>query len=399
MVVVLALTGVPAVRAAVADWFGFGGVRVRLDPGTPAPSAPGPSPTAPPSVPAVAAGSVAAAQEQVAFRVLVPAALGPPSGVEVSGDRRVVSMSWTVPGAGVVRLDQFDGELDYTFAKSAAGVEYTTVGGDFALWFDRPHEVRWLAAPAAAAALAPAAGRAHADLAGRRDDAAAGGRPRPRPGARDRGVRREPVSRRRCIGGMSGRLRVLGVLVLVAISVLAGRPAVAGGPTSVVLSEPGSGRMAALHASGTDYTALANYVGAFGTPGGSEASEKPSQSGPAITMTWLIHDVTPWRVDRVYLGGGEVWVATQTSAEGTGDLSSQTETWTQVPDRDGLLALLSKVGVNPLDAGTAASAPAVAPAEASAPAPVTAPAARQRRRTPTCRAGPGRWWAWWRAPC
>jgi hypothetical protein len=147
VVVVLALTGVPAVRAAVADWFGFGGVRVRLEPGTPAPSAPGPSSTAPPSVPAVAAGSVAAAQEQVAFRVLVPAALGPPSGVEVSGDRRVVSMSWTVPGAGVVRLDQFDGELDYTFAKSAAGVEFTEVGGDFALWFDRPHEVRWLAAP------------------------------------------------------------------------------------------------------------------------------------------------------------------------------------------------------------------------------------------------------------
>ena len=146
VVVVLALTGVPAVRAAVADWFGFGGVRVRLEPGTPAPSASGPSPSAPPSVPAVAAGSVAAAREQVRFGVLVPEALGPPSGVEVSVDRRVVSMSWTAPGAGVVRLDQFDGRLDYTFAKTAPGVEFTTVGGDFAMWFDRPHEVQWLAA-------------------------------------------------------------------------------------------------------------------------------------------------------------------------------------------------------------------------------------------------------------
>jgi hypothetical protein len=172
---------------------------------------------------------------------------------------------------------------------------------------------------------------------------------------------------------MSGRLRVLGVLILVAVSVLAGRPAAAGGPTSVVLSEPGTGRMAALHASGTDYTELANYVGAFGTPGGSAPSEKPTQSGPLITMTWLIHDVSPWRVDRVYLGGGEVWLATQTSMEG--DLGSQTETWKQVSDREGLLALLTKVGVNPLDRGPAASAPAAAPAEASAPAPATAPPA------------------------
>jgi hypothetical protein len=146
VVVVLALTGVPAVRAAVADWFGFGGVRVRLEPGAPATPSPSPSPSAPPSVPAAAVGSVAAAREQVRFDVLVPGALGPPSGVEVSADRRVVSMSWTVPGAGVVRLDQFDGRLDYTFAKTAPGVEFTTVGGDFAMWFDRPHQVQWLAA-------------------------------------------------------------------------------------------------------------------------------------------------------------------------------------------------------------------------------------------------------------
>ena len=141
VVIVLALTGVPAVRAAVADWFGFGGVRVRLDPGAP-------SPSLTPSPPPVAAGSVAAARAQVGFEVLVPAALGTPSGVEVSGDRRVVSMSWTVPGAGVVRLDQFDGQLDYAFAKTASGVQFTTVRNDFALWFDRPHEVRWLAAGA-----------------------------------------------------------------------------------------------------------------------------------------------------------------------------------------------------------------------------------------------------------
>lgn len=140
VVVVLTLTGVPAVRAAVADWFGFAGVRVRLDPGAPTPP---PSGTVPPRV--TAAASLQEAQSLVDFTVLAPSALGVPEGVEVSADRRVVSMSWTVPDAGVVRLDQFDGGLDYVFAKTAGGVEYTTVNGAFALWFDRPHAVAWLA--------------------------------------------------------------------------------------------------------------------------------------------------------------------------------------------------------------------------------------------------------------
>jgi hypothetical protein len=82
----------------------------------------------------------------VRFEPLLPAALGPPQGVEVSSDRRVLSMSWTDPDAGVIRLDQFDGRLDYTFAKTASGVQFTEVAGSFALWFERPHEVVVLAA-------------------------------------------------------------------------------------------------------------------------------------------------------------------------------------------------------------------------------------------------------------
>jgi hypothetical protein len=140
VVVVLALTGVPAVRAAVADWFGFAGVRVRLAP------SPVPASSAPVEPPPAASGvSLAEARGLVRFTLLAPAALGPPSGVEVSVDRRVVSMSWTVPDVGVVRVDQFDGGLDYAFSKTAEGVTYTTVNGDFAMWFDRPHALTWLA--------------------------------------------------------------------------------------------------------------------------------------------------------------------------------------------------------------------------------------------------------------
>jgi hypothetical protein len=49
-------------------------------------------------------------------------------------------MSWTTAD-GVVRLDQFDGRLDYVMAKSAPDVTFTSVGGGDAIWFDDPHEV------------------------------------------------------------------------------------------------------------------------------------------------------------------------------------------------------------------------------------------------------------------
>lgn len=128
----VALLATPPVRAAVADWLGFGGVRVELgDPG---------GGTAPPP-PAAAEGSdVDEAAGQVSFAVLAPRRLGPPAGVEVAPDGRMVSMTWTVDGS-VVRLDQFDGTLDFRMAKQAPGVQYAAVGPVDALWFEEPHEV------------------------------------------------------------------------------------------------------------------------------------------------------------------------------------------------------------------------------------------------------------------
>lgn len=131
--VVVGAIAVPPVRAAVADLFGFGGVLVREEPG-PAPS------TAPPPPTATSDLSLDEAADLVAFRPAVPTALGDPDGVEVSADRRVLSMTWETDD-GTVRLDQIGARLDYAFAKSATGVEFVTVAGDFALWFAEPHEV------------------------------------------------------------------------------------------------------------------------------------------------------------------------------------------------------------------------------------------------------------------
>ena len=132
--ILLALLAAPPVRAAVADWFAFAGVSVRLDP-TPGRSVASPPPTID--------GTTALAEVRglVAFEPVVPAALGSPQAVQVSADRRLLSMSWTDQEAGTVRLDQFDGRLDYAFAKTAPRVQFTTVAGSFAMWFDEPHEV------------------------------------------------------------------------------------------------------------------------------------------------------------------------------------------------------------------------------------------------------------------
>ncbi len=135
--VLLGLLAAPPVRAAVADWFGFAGVIVRNDP-TPSRS------EAPPPPPADGATTLDEARELVSFDPLVPAALGPPQGVEVSADRRVLSMSWAGGRDGALRVDQFDARLDYTFAKSSPTVRFTEVSGRSALWFDQTHRVALL---------------------------------------------------------------------------------------------------------------------------------------------------------------------------------------------------------------------------------------------------------------
>lgn len=130
VLVVLLLT--PPVRAAVSDWFGFAGVRVR--------QGVAPSATAGPRE-VTGSLSLEEAQRLVGFTPVVPAALGSPDAVAVSRDRRVLSMSWSGGADGTVRLDTFDARVDFTFAKTAPGAEFTVVGGAFAVWIDGPHEV------------------------------------------------------------------------------------------------------------------------------------------------------------------------------------------------------------------------------------------------------------------
>ncbi|WP_328994569.1 hypothetical protein OG394_08825 [Kribbella sp. NBC_01245] len=131
VVVVLAgLLAVPPVRATVADWFGIGGVVVRPMPG-PGPSEASPPPTAGTGVTLAEAGKLAG------FAPLVPTALGKPDGIEVSADRRVVSMSWG-SGEKTIRLDQLEDRLSPYFEKQLHGTFELTRKG---FWFETPHEL------------------------------------------------------------------------------------------------------------------------------------------------------------------------------------------------------------------------------------------------------------------
>ena len=81
--------------AAVRQWLGFGAVVVVQEQAPPTSAAPPPSARPHCTGPDGTEMSVAQARAAVPFPVGVPASLGPPTLVTVSGDARVVSMTWS----------------------------------------------------------------------------------------------------------------------------------------------------------------------------------------------------------------------------------------------------------------------------------------------------------------
>lgn len=135
------VVGSPA-SARIAEWFGFGGIVVVQ------------RPSAPPLTPVDPADQAGTAErltlsevrERVPFELVVPAELGDPDSIEITTDRRVVSMLWREGGTptGEVRLDQFVGTPDPVMIKTIPEAEFTTVGTAGALWLDGPHPLGYL---------------------------------------------------------------------------------------------------------------------------------------------------------------------------------------------------------------------------------------------------------------
>ncbi|MFD5552257.1 hypothetical protein ACFWIA_00265 [Streptomyces sp. NPDC127068] len=138
----------PPVRAAVSDWFDFGGVTVQHAPSAPAaPSEPVPG--------CGAALPLRTAAERARFTPLVPEALGSPDGVQVAKAPRGsfrISLCW-VTDEGTIRLDQFPSSLNTGFLKTVTDQPEAlrlrradgSTGQEPALWFRAPHRLTfWL---------------------------------------------------------------------------------------------------------------------------------------------------------------------------------------------------------------------------------------------------------------
>lgn len=138
---VTVLVLIPPVRAAVLDWFDFGGVEVRYDPsaapsaGARVPGCPGPSLTS------------AQAARRAGFTPPVPGALGAPDTITVTPEpkgRLLMSLCWREHGR-TVRIDAFPASLDIGFTKTVREppewliLDDGETPGSPALWFARPH--------------------------------------------------------------------------------------------------------------------------------------------------------------------------------------------------------------------------------------------------------------------
>ena len=108
--------------------------------------------------------------------------------------------------------------------------------------------------------------------------------------------------------------RILAIAVL-ALAAVTGLPATAhaGGPTSVLVTQPGV-TAAGLYYSDEAYDALHALLPADETRG----EAQPPGGGVSYNLTWLVHDVMPWRFDQVEVyGDGSAWTSTSFTADGT----------------------------------------------------------------------------------
>jgi hypothetical protein len=145
--------------------------------------------------------------------------------------------------------------------------------------------------------------------------------------------------------------RLLVLLVLAASTAVAlTPPAHAGGPTSVLITDPATGHATGLYYSEAAYDDLSRLL----ADGERLPSEPAGLGSRALNLTWLIHDVQPWQTQQLYpdADGGPVVVTHGTEAMGNADDA----VWTRPAEGKALQYLVDSVL-----AGSAPAGPAPAP--------------------------------------
>ncbi len=147
------------------------------------------------------------------------------------------------------------------------------------------------------------------------------------------------------------------IAVVAFLAVAFGRPAPAGagGPTSVLITVPGSAATA-LYVTDNRYADLERMLTENAHAGSVPSTHEPGMQ--VYNVTWLIHDQLIWRTDRIHVDDRAVYTET-TRYDGFED-DGGTTTWHRVADGDRLTRLLDGL----LEAGPKVSAPATSAAAA-----------------------------------
>lgn len=137
----------------------------------------------------------------------------------------------------------------------------------------------------------------------------------------------------RSIGGIAAATMLL---------LLAPLSASAGGPTSVLLVSPGRQATASLYTTDEAYQRLLTLVGdsPAADPAAPDLTGGPGSD--AINVTWLVHDVSIWRVDRIFTdAAGGPWISTVTMKDDGKLALDQAGILHRASDPKELIALLS----------------------------------------------------------
>lgn len=196
-------------------------------------------------------------------------------------------------------------------------------------------------------------------------------------------------------------VRRLGSLIaLVGLTWLFAPSAVAGGPTSVLITSPESGETASLYVSDAQYEPLAKQLGGEGMGELPEGQKKrpaaldSAEGSRQINVTWMVHDVYPWRVDRVYPSAdpSTVWIHTSTDTQGM-----EAGVWHRAKQPAALRALLTKIGVMGEKNGGGVAVPPQEETAGAAAAADTPVEDQERPAASGASAGASDGW-WWAIP-
>jgi hypothetical protein len=168
-----------------------------------------------------------------------------------------------------------------------------------------------------------------------------------------------------------------GVAAAAMLMLLAPVSASAGGPTSVLLVSPARQATASLYHSDEAYERLTKLLGdnPQADPAAPDLSGGPGSD--AINVTWLIHDVQIWRVDRIFTDAKDgPWISTTLVPDGNSQFPDKGALH-RASDPKELIALLSALRLLGSEPVPAIQGPKPAAAEAPAVQPTAAPVSRQ----------------------